>query len=227
VGFIGAGNYASVHLLPHVKSNPVAHLRGLVCSTGPSAKQKSLRWGFEYCSTNVEDLLSDAVDVFRSICGSPITSVHATGARSDEQSGANADNVTLTLTFENGSLGVLNYSTLGCRDLPKERLEVFGGGRVAVLDDFTTLELLGGPKPTKIKSGKQDKGQPQQVAATLQAFRDKRREVIPIAEIVEVMAAILLAQKSLADGTVQRVVASDYYPSHPVAPEPESGFVAS
>ena len=34
------------------------------------------------------------------------------------------------------------------------------------------------------------------------------------------MAAILLARKSLADGTVQRVVASGYYPSRPVVLEP-------
>ena len=90
---------------------------------------------------------------------------------------------------------------------------------MAVLDDFDTLQLLSGPKPTKITSAKQYKGQPQQIAATLQAFRDKRRGVIPTAEIAG-DGGHPAGTKSLADGTVQRVVACDYYPSRPVVLEP-------
>ncbi|MGZ8843795.1 MAG: zinc-dependent alcohol dehydrogenase, partial [Pyrinomonadaceae bacterium] len=48
VGFIGAGNYASAQLLPHLKNNSAVQLLGLVSATGLSAKQKADKFGFAY-----------------------------------------------------------------------------------------------------------------------------------------------------------------------------------
>ena len=51
------------------------------------------------------------------------------------------DNVIVSLRFENGSQGTITYVASGDTAFGKERLEVFGGGCVAVLDDFRRLEL--------------------------------------------------------------------------------------
>jgi predicted dehydrogenase/threonine dehydrogenase-like Zn-dependent dehydrogenase len=59
VGFIGAGNYASVHLLPHLKSNQNVRLVGVASATGLNAKQKAERFGFGYCATELKPLLED------------------------------------------------------------------------------------------------------------------------------------------------------------------------
>src|SRR5215471_9791324 len=59
VGFIGAGNYASVHLLPHLKSNQNVRLVGVASATGLNAKQKAERFGFGYCATEIKPLLDD------------------------------------------------------------------------------------------------------------------------------------------------------------------------
>ena len=45
------------------------------------------------------------------------------------------DNVVLTFTFPDGSIGTVSYLANGDKAFSKERLEVFGGGAVAVLDD--------------------------------------------------------------------------------------------
>src|SRR6185436_6806990 len=64
VGFIGAGNYSSVHLLPHLKSSNDVQLVGLVSATGLSAKQKADKFGFSYAATEIKPLLEDdAVNV--------------------------------------------------------------------------------------------------------------------------------------------------------------------
>src|SRR5262245_21668412 len=60
VGFVGAGNYASVHLLPHLKKRADVQLLGLVSATGVSAKQKADRFGFSYCGTDLNSLLEDS-----------------------------------------------------------------------------------------------------------------------------------------------------------------------
>jgi polar amino acid transport system substrate-binding protein len=59
VGFVGAGNYASVHLIPHVRNNTRASLIGLTTATGMNAQQKADKFGFEYCTTDLQPLLDD------------------------------------------------------------------------------------------------------------------------------------------------------------------------
>ena len=45
--------------------------------------------------------------------------------------------------YPDGSLGTVSYLANGDKAFPKERVEVFAGGRVAVLDDFRSLEMIG------------------------------------------------------------------------------------
>ena len=46
------------------------------------------------------------------------------------------DNVAITISFDDGSLGIITYLACGDRRLAKERIEVFGGGKCFVIDDF-------------------------------------------------------------------------------------------
>jgi predicted dehydrogenase/threonine dehydrogenase-like Zn-dependent dehydrogenase len=59
IGFVGAGNYASRFLLPHVQDDDQAELVGLVTATGPSAEKKADKFGFRYCTTGAEAVFSD------------------------------------------------------------------------------------------------------------------------------------------------------------------------
>lgn len=70
-----------------------------------------------------------------------------------------ADNVQMTCTFSDGSVGTVAYLANGDKMFPKERVEVFCEGRVAVLDDFRMLELVGGGRREVSRSRlRQDKG---------------------------------------------------------------------
>ncbi len=48
----------------------------------------------------------------------------------------------MTFRFPDGSLGVVSYLANGDIPFPKEYLEIFTGGRVAVLNDWRKLELV-------------------------------------------------------------------------------------
>ena len=52
------------------------------------------------------------------------------------------DNVLVSLQFANGSVGTISYLASGDKAYSKERVEVFGGGAVATLEDFRRLELV-------------------------------------------------------------------------------------
>ncbi len=51
------------------------------------------------------------------------------------------DNCSITLRYPDGSIAVIHYLANGNKNFPKERIEVFAGGRIAVLDDFRTAGI--------------------------------------------------------------------------------------
>ncbi|MFZ0664242.1 MAG: bi-domain-containing oxidoreductase [Acidimicrobiales bacterium] len=59
VGFIGAGNYASSMLLPHLTGKPDVELRRVATNRSLSALDAKRRFGFADASTNSDDILSD------------------------------------------------------------------------------------------------------------------------------------------------------------------------
>jgi predicted dehydrogenase/threonine dehydrogenase-like Zn-dependent dehydrogenase len=111
------------------------------------------------------------------------------------------DNALLTLTFPDGSLGSIAYLAHGDKSFPKERVEVFRGGRVAVLDDFRRLETIqDGRRRTYQSRLGQDKGHRGAWTAFLQAVKAGGQPPIPYEELVGVTRATFAAMQSLADG---------------------------
>jgi predicted dehydrogenase/threonine dehydrogenase-like Zn-dependent dehydrogenase len=58
VAFVGAGNYALAHLLPHLRGRDV-ELRCLVGATGPRTRSTAERYGFARCATELDAALED------------------------------------------------------------------------------------------------------------------------------------------------------------------------
>ncbi len=139
------------------------------------------------------------VDWARSVIGSPIQSVSASGLPNGTQ--VAADNVAVTLKFGDGSVANLLYLANGDRSIPKEFLEVFCQGAIAQLHDFRTLELARHGKIQKFKS-LQDKGHRGELQLTIEAVRDGKPSPIPFEELVEVTEATFLVDQAVATGEV-------------------------
>ena len=97
------------------------------------------------------------IDVLHAITGAAPTRVSATSV-GRHSSGITEDNAIITLDFADGSIGTIVYSADGAASLPKEQVEVFGAGRVAVIDDFSMTRLHGTGRPKTFRSRGQDKG---------------------------------------------------------------------
>ena len=94
------------------------------------------------------------VDLLTYLVGALPTFVYA---RSMGDAAGASENVIASLEFADGSLGEITYVTTGDTAFGKERLEVYGGGRSAVLDDFRRLELIANGR-RKVQTSRQDKG---------------------------------------------------------------------
>ena len=126
------------------------------------------------------------IDLLRHLAASPITRHQATYMRAVPRRLDMRDIVTITLSFVDGSMGTIHYFANGNKSFPKERLEVFSGGRILQLDNFRRLRGFGWPGFSKMNLRRQDKGQKACVAAFLDAISEGRQAPIPRSEIEEV-----------------------------------------
>jgi predicted dehydrogenase/threonine dehydrogenase-like Zn-dependent dehydrogenase len=111
------------------------------------------------------------------------------------------DNVVITLTYPDGSLGTLSYLANGDKAFPKERVEVLCGGRAAVLDDFRSLELVANGHRQVFQSRlRQDKGHQAEWKAFTAAIQSAGPVPIPYEQIFVVMQATLAAVDALRTG---------------------------
>jgi predicted dehydrogenase len=124
-----------------------------------------------------------------------------------DQGHYSADNVQLTFRFADGSLGTLSYLANGDKSFSKERVEVFTGGRIAVLDDFRTLELVsGGKRKTHQNRLTQDKGHRGIWSAFANAIRQGGPPPIPYAHLFGVARATYAAVESLRSSQPQKIL---------------------
>lgn len=121
------------------------------------------------------------------------------------RSAAGADTLSIVVKFSNGSVGNINYFATGDRAMPKERVEVFGGGSSAVLDDFRQLELWRDGKRKTSKRMSQDKGFDQELAAFVTAAREGSEMPIGWQSLVMTTLATLRIEDSLRNGKPEAV----------------------
>jgi predicted dehydrogenase len=122
------------------------------------------------------------IDLLRFLADNPITD-----SRISKLTNKTQDTVTIQLCFEDGSIGTVHYFANGNKSFPKERLEVFCGGRILHLDNFRVLKGYGWKNFNKMKLWRQDKGHVAGVKAFVQAVQGREQSPISFEEIVELM----------------------------------------
>jgi hypothetical protein len=106
----------------------------------------------------------------------------------------------MTFTFPDGSIGVVDYLANGDKSVPKERVEVFGGGKVATLNDYRSLEMVHNGKRKMIKNRLgQGKGWKDEMLALENAVK-MGEAPIPYEHLIGVTKASFAAVESLRSG---------------------------
>ncbi|HAF61827.1 MAG TPA: hypothetical protein DCK95_05830 [Anaerolineaceae bacterium] len=138
------------------------------------------------------------IDYLTFLVGDTPVNVHA--AALADQGKYHHDNMLLTLEFKDGSVGSIAYLANGDKSFPKERVEVFSGGKVAVLHDYRSLDLTtDGHTHTIRPHSRQDKGHQAAWGAFLQCIREGSEPPIPYNQLVAVSRAAIITMKAAAE----------------------------
>jgi predicted dehydrogenase len=99
----------------------------------------------------------------------------------------------ISLGFNDGSVGSVNYFGNGSRDYPKETLEVFSEGRVLRLENFRRTAGFGFRGFRRFDTWCQDKGHRAEMAAFVKHLTEGGDAPIPTEELVNATLASLAA----------------------------------
>lgn len=119
------------------------------------------------------------------------------------------DKMAMLLSFEDGSIGTVNYFANGNKAYPKETLEVYSEGRIMKLDNFRRVAGYGFRNFRKFSAWQLNKGHRAAVAAFVDLVERGGEWLIPFSEIVNVTLASFAAAASAREGR-QIVLGKEY-----------------
>jgi len=137
------------------------------------------------------------IDLLRFLAGSSISGFRAVSISKVPGVAVAEDKASITLSFKDGSIGTIHYLANGHKSFPKERLEVFAGGRILQLDNYRKLKGFGWPGFNKMNLWRQDKGQKACAAAFVQAIEQGGSAPISFEELVEVSRVTIEVAEAL------------------------------
>lgn len=139
-----------------------------------------------------------AIDLATYLTGSEPVRVYAECIGGPNAPAITDDQSFITVRHANGSISSIAYLAGGDKAMPKERIEILGGGKMAIIDDFREVQLSSGGKLEKHKLT--GKGHAEEVQAFVKAVKQGGAAPISWSELRSVSLASILAVRSLREG---------------------------
>lgn len=147
------------------------------------------------------------IDLMQYFTDSEPLKVHAESISSSNVKITPEDNVSIVIKFSNGSIGNLSYVANGDKGLPKERIEIFGGGNVGIINDFRDGMIYKNGKTTKLKSS--GKGHKEEINAFLSAIKEGKMSPISFRSICLTTKTTFKILDSIYSGLPQNITLND------------------
>ncbi|MCB1005697.1 MAG: hypothetical protein KDB35_16055, partial [Acidimicrobiales bacterium] len=136
------------------------------------------------------------VDLIQFIAGSTVERAYAEMV-GGKLAGKSNDNCVATLRLRDGSIGTLIYVANGDTTAGKERIEVFGQNRTAVIDNWRQATITSKGKTRKWSAGATGKGHAAEMQAFIDAARTGSDACLPFGDAVACTAATFAIATSL------------------------------
>jgi len=145
------------------------------------------------------------VDLINYFVKSPPIEFFARSISSEHPNSFDEDTVNITLKYADGSLGTISYIAIGNKSLPKERIEIYGDNKAAVIEDFRrVLSYSNKGKDGEKKWLGQDKGQAEMIRLYVKSLQEGK-ELIPFRESVIATDLTFRIKESLKKGTLLKL----------------------
>jgi len=140
------------------------------------------------------------IDLVHFLTASLTTRVFAEAVATRDLAATGEDSVLITLRLADGSNASIAYLAEGDKALPKERVEIFGGGKSFVIDDFRSATAYenGREKTTKLRE--QDKGQRDEIRAVMSVVLEGKPALISLEDLKTTTRATFRIRESLQTG---------------------------
>jgi predicted dehydrogenase len=135
-------------------------------------------------------------DLFNFLTGSEFESVQARSIGSSAGNSFPGDNFVATLAYSDGSVCTLTYTALGCKEHPKEEMEIFVEGKVISLIDFQDLRMVGAARGSW-RAATPQKGQLEELDALAECLRNGGNWPIAFEQQVAAMEVCFEVEKQL------------------------------
>jgi polar amino acid transport system substrate-binding protein len=129
---------------------------------------------------------------------SPPIKVYSQSIGRETKRALKQDNVMISLQFKDGSIGTISYLAGGDKSFTKEHIQVYGGGCIGIINDFSKGCFISNGITTKLRGS--SKGHLEQWQALAGAIKDGRASPIPFEEIVASTWTTLKSVESLNCG---------------------------
>ena len=139
------------------------------------------------------------IDLIQYLTGSVPVRVHAEALGSGHE--RVSDNIMVNLKMANGAIGSIAYLSSGDRRYPKERVEVFGGGAVGVIENFKEASFI--HRGRVQRSGRWfrvDRGHRGEMEALVKSVIEKGPAPVRFEEYLYTTRATLAVEESLRGG---------------------------
>jgi polar amino acid transport system substrate-binding protein len=130
-------------------------------------------------------------------------SAHAIGSGGGYERG---ENLAIAVSFGDGSVGTIVYSAMGDPSIGKERYEVLCEGKVALIDNWRTLEITSSGKTRKERALRADKGHGAELAAFFEACKRGAPSPIPWESIEATTQATFAIERAWREASSVEVV---------------------
>jgi polar amino acid transport system substrate-binding protein len=140
------------------------------------------------------------IDLVHFITGSLTTRVFAEAVAGHNSEAIDEDSVFVTLRCADGSNASIAYLSEGDKALAKERIEIFGGGKSFMIDDFRSATVYenGREKTTRLRE--QDKGQRDEIRTVMSVVLEGKSAPITLEDLKATTRATFRIRESLRTG---------------------------
>jgi predicted dehydrogenase len=135
-------------------------------------------------------------DLFNALTGSQPVDVHACTIVPASDYWRRDDNFVATIRYADGSICTLTYTSMGAKNFPKERADIFVDGKVIVLDDYKQLTVTSGKG---WKGLTMEKGQLEELEALAAAFKSRGQWPISLTDQLAATRVSFAVEKQLLE----------------------------